>query len=45
MMLALLPRDMEQDPSSENHVCEICGEEFDSEADLDEHLYSVGIVH
>ncbi|WP_435175732.1 C2H2-type zinc finger protein [Halorussus sp. AFM4] len=26
------------------YVCEACGESFDSEAELREHLYAVGLV-
>ena len=28
-----------------DHACEVCGEEFQSERALSEHLYSIGLVH
>ena len=28
----------------ERYVCEACGREFDTERELREHLYSVGLV-
>lgn len=29
----------------ERHVCQVCGEEFESEADREDHLFSVGLVY
>lgn len=31
--------------TDEDYECDVCGERFESEAALAEHLYSIGIVH